>query len=79
LANPQEEDGGNEFIFQAGKKFHGEGWVDWGMGRCSFPFSGLGTQLFQATLLPVSDPENRETEFRVSLRSQSGDWERDGM
>ena len=47
--------------------------------RCfhaSFPISGLGTQLFQATLLARSVCENRETEFRILWRSQSGDLER---
>jgi len=34
--------------------------------------------LFQATLLPSSNFEHRETEFRVLVRSQSGDWERGG-
>jgi len=42
----------------------------------SFPISGLGTQLFPATLLPVSDDAIREPEFHLLLRSQSGDWER---
>ena len=43
-----------------------------------FPISRLGTHLFLATLLPRSISVNRETEFRILLRSQSGDWERGG-